>query len=200
MRDLIGIPSWTAGLALALVVLLWSLLSYANKLRLEKIPKVRIRYENEPKFRKEVIVEDEFQRYRGISIRPTVEACADSTAERCIPYLTKSERKNEQGLFEEIPPYEPLKLEWAVQGGFDPADIAKHIPRYFGTASSQENNDYFQIKSRPISIVHPPKFAQHGEYRFTIAVSGANIATSVARLIVTWNGKWNEIEAHLDAT
>ncbi len=206
MSWLLGIPSWAVVTIVALAALVVWLLRYATTLRQARAPKIALTYEDNAAFRKSVILKEKSAnavvQWEAISIRGLANALGDFPINNCTPWVTKIEFKRKRGRgFTAVAPHERIKLQWALErNGFHPTTLAAGVPTYFGILRAEKLSDSFSVPTEVKSFSHPPRFKDHGVYRITVAATGDASTTATMRLLVTWNGQWDQIRAELDGT
>jgi hypothetical protein len=196
-RMIVGAPPWAWGLIIGFAIIAIAFLEYIVRLRRRFLPSMVLAYDDaSPDCRKEVLYTSG---EKGRSIRAKVECATDAWVEKCQGILVKIEYRTFGGGFSDIPLHEPTYLHWAMEEPmpFDPLSIYPSVPRYLGIVGTREDWPGFRIRTRARSLVTPEEHVSPGEYRIHIRVVAAGSAPLAATLLITWNGKWNEIRASL---
>jgi hypothetical protein len=136
---------------------------------------------------------------KGKSLRVKVVCASDVNVINSAAFLTRIEHRPLGGAFVDVPLNEPTHLHWALQEPtpFDPITVYPRVARYVGICHSYENQPHFLIRLKHRSYVTPQLFAEPGDYRFGIEIVADNAPTISRAVVVTWNGKWDEIAACL---
>jgi hypothetical protein len=159
-------------------------------------PKIVLSFGRIKAFRKPVTFLDDDGKLsgHGVSIRVRADAVG-STVEECQAWVVGIERETFEG-FEQISPYEPIKLPLALEGReFEPSPLVPGISKYFGVVTSMEHWAFFRIRSERTSHSDPPHFTEPGTYRVQTIVRGKESPTAELLMEIVWNGNWSEIEA-----
>lgn len=136
---------------------------------------------------------------KGHSIRLMIECLSDVPVQQCVGWLTMIEFEQKPGEFNEIPIYEPNRLHWATKSNeFAPINIHQNVPNFLGICNSRDGWKHFNYRSGVQSFVAPHDFSDLGNYRFTVRVVAENSATVTVPILITWNGKWDEMKICLE--
>jgi len=174
---------------------------YSVKLRRRIKPNIEATYDNsaEDCNKKVKFRDDSGNNPDGRSLRLRVETTGDAVVSHCSGFVTKIEYRSPGGAFSELPVYEPLRLPWALgyPDEFTPVNIYPKVSQFLGICMSGENFSGFIIRTPKRSLVTPQIFTDLGEYKIHVRVVAAHYGTLPRTMLVTWNGKWNELKACL---
>ena len=121
-------------------------------------------------------------------------------ARECRVYLTKIEKKQPRtGQFELTSFSDSIPLKWASQPldrVCSPLDLAKGVNQYFDIVVLRDSSNQFdpQIYLRPFR--DEAIFKDTGVFRFTIQLSGDQGISEKLRLILEWNGNWEDFKVY----
>jgi len=201
MGHLIGVPSWAIGVFVALIVIAYWLLDYIVRLRTRLTPALLVDYDDKAQDCHKTIEISPGKgkpHHFGRSLRLRVTCASDENVEHCSGFLTKIEYRVDGGQFSDLPLYEPTYLDWSLQDPpFSPVTVFPRVPRYLAMCRTDENVAGFFIRTKHRSFVTPESFDKIGEYKIHVEIVAARAPTLSRALLITWNGRWNEIRAHL---
>jgi hypothetical protein len=111
---------------------------------------------------------------------------------QCQAFVTNVEQK--RGLFwdDTKPKFsDPLALEWAVTGGYDPRDLPRKIPFFANILVSENTKSELNLTVYNWGPERLRKiFTEHGRYRITVTVTGDQVKPKTTKMIVHWKGNW----------
>jgi hypothetical protein len=196
----LGVSPIMIGILAALIALSYFLLEHIVRLRKRLAPRLLIQYDDATQdCHKTVRFSDDngktFSEGRGIRMR--VECSTNVDVEQCAGYLTRIEYRMHGGKFSDLPLYEPVRLDWALEKPSHPVTVYPGITRYLGVCSSDERYGGFRLTTQSRSFATPERFGDAGEYLAHITIVGARCPPLSRRMLISWNGKWNEIRACL---
>ncbi len=138
----------------------------------------------------------------GKSVKLKVEAVGLTRIRNCRIEITRFEFFDGQK-FEQVGPELGSRPPWANVGtNIERLDIDPAIPTYAGlmkTVGNQEvGQEFMNVDALTMPHLNPPIFRQHGAYRLTVTVSGDDTAPCTKKVLIEWNGKWNEIQSKFE--
>ncbi len=191
----LGLPPWAFGLLAGLLLLLYFLLEYANRLRLELEPKLQISFDRE----RGCVVDSPMQHYqdqpgvyggvrrvligetRALFARIRADALSKTKVRDCSAFITAIESRTQPGPFTKHPIQDPIPL------GPQEVDVSPRVPRFWDFITvSQEAGSAPQF-AVPILLTLRDAIKQPGTYRFTIQVVGEGV-TSEKIVEMDWTG------------
>lgn len=176
-----------------------------NALETLSNPNLTLDYQNHDKFFKKLEVKRRYSdgseaKSKGVSIRVSVENTSLITVRNCEAFVTTCERLNGND-FVTIPPYEPMRLRWAMEDYNNPLirdRIYPNVPALVGVFQTNELDDFFSVQTFMHSFSYPALFREAGIYRFRVVVSAENGSAEPLVLRVHWPGKWDEISLEVE--
>ena len=86
---------------------------------------------------------------------------------------------------------DPLALEWAVTGEYDPRDLPRKIPFFANILVSEDTKNELSLTVYDWGPERLRKiFTEHGRYRITVTVTGDQVKPKTTKMIVHWKGNW----------
>jgi hypothetical protein len=143
---LFGVPSWMYGLLAGLLLLLYFIVEYATRLRLQLEPKLRLSFDPSGG----CLVDSPIQHFapnqnghmmlvgeaRAIFARIRVEALSKTTVRGCSAYITVIETRNDVGIFVRHQIHDPVQLS---EGAPALTDIPPRVPKFWISLSCSGN-------------------------------------------------------------
>ncbi len=123
-------------------------------------------------------------------------------ARGCRVYLVNIEKKQPRtGQFEPTSYSDSIPLKWASQPPehvCSPLDLPKDVNQYFDIVVLRDCSSQFdpQLYVRPFR--DEAIFNDTGVFRFTIQLSGDQGISEKLRIIIEWNGNWNDFKVYQD--
>jgi hypothetical protein len=183
--------TWNLGLA---PYRIYKLLLDDNK-KLE--PVLRIVFRDEPAFNHATHSPVPGGSVRMTYVRVLPESLGGVVPE-CRGYLTNIERLTDTGQWEatDFTGADSLLLSWSLKGdaGFEPVELRAGMKQYLDVFSANEVHERIDFCTNGF-----PNWLRHvvnerGTYRLTVLVHGTAIAPASIFLIVTWKGRWDDID------
>jgi hypothetical protein len=200
----LGLPPWVFGLLAGLLALLYFLIEYANSLRLELQPKLRLSFDRE----RGCVVESPVQHYqdqpsalvqgaiqrvlvketRALYARIRADALSKTRVRGCSAFITAIESKIPPAtVFTTYPIQDPIPLS------AQEADVSPRVPSFWDFITvSQETGSVPQFPV-PIKLTMRDAIKRPGTYRFTMQVVGEGIA-SEQKVEMDWTGDPANVE------
>lgn len=122
-------------------------------------------------------------------------------AHRCRVFLQNVEfSPDDNSSFQTTGFSDSLQLRWAAAGNqpFEPYDISYAERRFIDVFSTDPVYNAILIKWNTDLIANQGLFSHKGIYRLTIIVSSEDAGSSNGILVVSWNGRWDEINVHIE--
>lgn len=112
--------------------------------------------------------------------------------------------RNVEYSIDEHSPFQPteygdsLKLRWASEQNapFDPRDISYAERRFVDVFSTDPVYNVIDTKWETRLIANQKLFSRHGVYRLTIVAVSQDAGSATIKLIVRWDGVWNQVSVH----
>ncbi len=140
----------------------------------------------------------------AVYLRAKVINKTGTTAKRCRAYLVNiEERSARTGNFEQTIHSDTLALFWACKRSRDenlaPLDIPQGVNQYFDILYAASIGPAQFV---PCIEFVPARFEEFmskpGTYRFTVMVTGDEVAPVYLKIIFTWTGVWDKFTATLE--
>jgi hypothetical protein len=187
-----GIPTWTVVALIVLAMLTWWLLQYANHLRVQAQPRLRVTFAGVTS------TDDGVRQLRYVRVK--VENISSMPVKNCRGHLVNVKIG---GSADTAPKFsETLKLSWATHDPLDSAEIvtvAPLVPQYLDVALSSEKTNrltagtlrsYWPHSARGV-LDHP------NTYVFFVVVSADDCSSVPINIAVCWTAKWEELKAQV---
>jgi hypothetical protein len=194
---ILGLPSWAYGLLAGLFLVLYFLLEYATRLRLEIQPKLRVSFDPD----RGCLVKSPVQHFgqvpgtytntpvtilqrttTSIFARVRADALSKSKVRGCIAFITAIESRNQSDTeFKRHQIYDPIPLDTKE------SDVPPNVPWFwdFVTVSLEAGSaPQFPV---PVKLTLYEALKEHGTHRLTIQVVGEGVA-SEQRVEIHWTG------------
>jgi hypothetical protein len=200
----VGLPPWAFGLFALLLLLIYFLIEYANRLRTELEPKLKVCFDRE----RGCLVDSPVQHYqdqpstlvqgavqkvliketRALFARIRADALSRTKVLGCSAFITAIESRIEAGAtFTKYPIQDPIPLSTHE------VDVSPRVPCFWDFITvSQETGSVPQFPV-PIKLTLRDAIKQPGTYRFTMQVVGEGV-TSEQKVEMDWTGDPTTVE------
>ncbi len=133
-------------------------------------------------------------------VRVKVANAAASLARGCRAYLVNVERRDHAGEFQPTDYCDTIPLPWSYRGeqAYRPVDLPNGVVQFVDLLSTRSDAEEFQPAIRPFPYAYRGLFREHGQFRFTVQVSGENVAPTRIRITFDWLGGWNDFSVQRD--
>jgi len=200
---LLGLPSWAYGLLAGLLLFIYFLIEYANRLRLELEPKLDVSFDRE----RGCLVDSPVQHYqdqpttiagvvhrvmvketRALYARIRADTLSKTRVRDCSAFITAIEsRKQSSDAFTKHQIQDPIPLS------AEEVDVPARVPWFWDFITvSQEPGSVPQFPV-PIKLTLRDAVKQPGTYRFTMQVVGEGV-TSEQKAEMEWTGDPAKVE------
>jgi hypothetical protein len=123
-------------------------------------------------------------------------------AKSCKGFLIKVEKRSYSGQFEDTNYVDSIQLAWSCQGGDDarkPLDLVHGISQYLDVVATSETSNSFALQMSPLPLRYEPLWSsEQNTYRYTVQVSGDGVDPVQIRIVFSWKGDWQNVDAYLD--
>jgi hypothetical protein len=86
---------------------------------------------------------------------------------------------------------DPLALEWAITGGYNPRDLPRKILFFANVLVSEDTKNELWLTVYDWGPERLRKiFTEHGRYRITVTVTCDQVKPKTTKMIVRWKGNW----------
>lgn len=176
-RMLLGLPSWAYGVLAGLLLLIYFLLEYATRLRLEIEPKLRVSFDRERGCLVNTPVQHFIQEHgayggtrtvlahttRAIFARIRADALSSTKVRGCVAYITaiKSKKQSEDS-FTRHPIHDPIPL------ASQEADVPTKVPWFWDFITVSQEPGSVPEFPVPVKLTLYDAVRAPGIYRFTI--------------------------------
>jgi hypothetical protein len=113
--------------------------------------------------------------------------------QHCQAFVSNVEQKRGRFWVDTKPKFsDPLALEWAVSGGYDPRDLPRKIPVFANVLVSDDTKNELWLTVYDWGPERLRKIlTEHGRYRITVIVTGDQVKKPTStKMIVHWKGHW----------
>jgi hypothetical protein len=194
---LLGVPSWEVGLLALLVLLLCFVVEYANGLRLELQPKLKVCFDRE----RGCVVDSPVQHFqdqpstlfqgvqrvlvretRAIYARIRADALSKTKVRGCSAFITAIEsRPQGSTTFTKYLIQDPVPLS------AQEIDVSPRVPYFWDFVTVSQESGSVPAFPVPIKLTLRDAIKQPGTYRFTMQVVGEGV-TSEQKVEMDWAG------------
>jgi hypothetical protein len=124
-------------------------------------------------------------------------------AKSCKGFLIKVEKLNASGQFQDTNYVDSIQLAWSCQGGDDarePLELVHGISQYLDVVATSESSNSFRLQIYPLPLRYEPLWSTApNTYRYTVQVSGDGPDPVQIKIVFSWKGNWQNVDAYLDA-
>jgi len=137
----------------------------------------------------------------GIYIRAKVKNEKKNIAKKCRAFLVNIEKKQENK-FQSTTYCDSIPLAWSCHminnDNCEPIDIPHGVVQYLDILSMSRGRREFYpaIIDTHLSYRYKNLFEETGTFRFTIHLTGENVEPQTLKLILEWNGVWDQFKVY----
>lgn len=199
-------PGWLVAILVAVIIIgLW-VLSYATELRLRLTPKVALFFQPEKPWvvRHENSNIDE-GKAPSVFFRVRVDNIQDGLIAKNVRVAIARIEYRANGVFQNTDFANSQILSWANRAPperFSPSDVIAGEPRFIEVVSVDPVHNVVHVKwpLKPNWIENQHIFDQCGTYRLTVVATPEGGKTVSIRLLLDWNGNWEETKMKQDTS
>jgi hypothetical protein len=124
-------------------------------------------------------------------------------AKSCKGYLVQVEKLSASGQFEDTKYVDSIQLAWSCQVAEDarkPLDLVHGISQYLDVVATAESSNSFALQISPLPLRYEPLWnIAPSTYRYTLQVSGDGVDPVQIKIVFSWKGDWQNVDAYLAA-
>lgn len=168
-------------------------------------PRLKLEFRDEPGFRARTPEEGQIpatpvpkrSAHEAEYVRVKVTNRKSAIAKGCRAYLVAIEKPDKDGAYSPTIYCDSIPLAWACRNNdaYAPLDLPRGVAQFIDLLSTRSISEDFRPEINPTPFRYIELFKEHGEFRFTIQVSGENVKPVFIRVGFRWEGVWDKYEA-----